>query len=152
MSTPGLVGDEPQSFMLLNAGQHGFALPALLVRRVMDAELTVPVPRAPSFVQGVANVAGRVVCIVDFAKLLGFADVTSRAAYWVIVDLPDGQLGLGVWRVRQSPPGATIMRLEEPGGDGPMDQVIDNISTIDGEIFRVLSLRALYDYVMTRMT
>jgi chemotaxis signal transduction protein len=145
--------DEPQSFMLLNAGKHAFALPALLVRRVMDAEVTVPVPRAPRFVQGAANVAGRVVCIVDFAQLLGFADATSKAAYWVIVDLPDGQLGLGVWRVRQSPPGATIMRLDDaPTGGGPMDQVIDNISTVDGEIFRVLSLRALYDYVMTRMT
>jgi hypothetical protein len=42
--------------------------------------------------------------------------------------------------------------------DGPseignsMDQVIDGRSSVDGEIFRVLSLRALYDYVMTRMT
>ena len=33
-----------------------------------------------------------------------------------------------------------------------MDQVIDYTANIDGEIFRVLSLRALYDYVMTRMT
>lgn len=146
-------GDEPQSFMLLNAGKHAFALPALLVRRVMDAEIAVPVPRAPSFVQGAANVAGRVVCIVDFARLLGFAEATSKPAYWVIVDLPDGQLGLGVWKVRQSPPGANVMKLDDDaGGDGPMDLVIDSVSSIDGEIFRVLSLRALYDYVMTRMT
>jgi purine-binding chemotaxis protein CheW len=147
-----IAAEESQSFMLLNAGKHGFALPALLVRRVMDAEATVPVPRAPAFVQGAANVSGRVVCIIDFAQLLGFADATSKAAYWVVVDLPDGQLGLGVWRVRQSPPGATIHRLDEAAGNGPMDRVIDSISSIDGEIFRVLSLRALYDYVMTRMT
>ncbi|MCC6809520.1 MAG: chemotaxis protein CheW [Deltaproteobacteria bacterium] len=147
-----MIGDEPQSFLLLNVGKHAFALQALLVRRVMDAEVTVPVPRAPAFVQGAANVAGRVVCIIDFARLLGFPDQSTKAGYWVIVDLPDGQLGLGVWRVRQSAPGANVVRLDDGNRDGPMDQVIDGIFTIDGEVFRVLSLRALYDYVMTRMT
>lgn len=148
------MNDEPQSFLLLSTGAQAFALQALLVRRVMDAEVTVPVPRAPSFVQGAANVGGRVVCIVDFAKLLQLEGPQEPAAYWVIVDLPDGQLGLGVSRVQQSVPGATIERME----DGPrdtgnlMDQVIDGRSSVDGEIFRVLSLRALYDYVMTRMT
>ncbi len=149
-----MIHDEPQSFLLLSAGAEAFALQALLVRRVMDAEVTVPVPRAPSFVQGAANVGGRVVCIVDFAELLQLDGPREPAAYWVIVDLPDGQLGLGVSRVRQSVPGASIERMEDGPSDtgNTMEQVIDGRSSVDGEIFRVLSLRALYDYVMTRMT
>lgn len=138
--------DDPQSFLLFPLGKETFGLPALLVRAVLDKDTLVPVPLAPPFVLGAANVHGRVVCVVDVAALLTLAKAEEQP-YWLVVDLPDGQLALAVSEVRQSPPGASI----EKGEGGTSLPAVEYGAHMDGEFFRVLSLRAMYDYMMSRM-
>jgi chemotaxis signal transduction protein len=139
---------DSQSFLLFSLGKETFGLPALLVRAVLDKEALVPLPLAPPFVLGAANVKGRVVCIIDAAALL-LKEPPSERPFWLVVDLPDGQLGLAVPGVRQSPPGATIER--ENVSDAAPLPAVEYGARMDGEFFRVLSLRALYDDLMSRM-
>ncbi len=140
---------DSQSFLLFTLGRGVFGLPALLVRFVLDRDALVPLPRAPSFVLGAANVHGRVVCVIDTAALLGFESAPDLA-FWLVVDLPDGQLGLAVPGVRQSSPGASFERLSDQNDPSRVPSV-EYGARIEGEFFRVLSLRALYDYMMARM-
>lgn len=139
--------DDQQSYLLLGVGAATFGLPALLVRRVVDASALVAVPLAPAFVLGAANVAGRVVCVVDLGELLRIEDPRPRPV-WAVVDLPDGQLALAVPRIWQSAPGTQFERADELFA---RDALVERTLRAGDEIFRVLQLRALYDDMMSRM-
>jgi purine-binding chemotaxis protein CheW len=141
--------EDGHSFLLFSLGGELFGLPALLVRSVLERDDVVPLPLSPSFVLGAANIQGRVVCIVDAAALFEL-EVVSRRSFWLVVDLPDGPVGLAVSSVRQSPPGVALERNPGPQQERPLPAV-EYSARMEGEFFRVLSLRALYDFMMSRM-
>src|SRR6476620_9238804 len=107
-----MLAEELQSFLLLSVADEVYALPALLVRRVIAHETLMPLPRMAPFVLGVATVSGRVIGVVDLAMLLGHDPSPVEKPYWIIVELPDGHMALAVERVRQTPPGVSIERSD----------------------------------------
>jgi hypothetical protein len=61
--------------------------------------------------------------------------------------MSDGPLALAVEDIRQTPPGMIHERLTRA-----CEPWVDYWGQMGDEIFRVLSLRALYDYMMGKMS
>lgn len=80
-----------------------FALPILDVREIIRMTNITPVPQAPSFVEGVINLRGQIIPVVDLRKRFGIteAEATDNTRI-IVVELGNGVvLGLIVDAVRE---------------------------------------------------
>ncbi len=88
-----------------------------------------PVPHAPSFVQGVTNLRGEVVTIVDLHSVLDLPPVvTSRESRVVVVQSGGEAIGLVVDRI------ADVLTVNADDFDAPPA----NISGVDGRFFEAV--------------
>ena len=62
-----------------------FALPILDVREIIRPTAITPVPQAPSFVEGVINLRGQIIPVVDLRKRFGLAAETTTDDTRIIV-------------------------------------------------------------------
>ncbi len=63
--------EEPESWVAFRLAGAGYALPVSHVERVVRVGEITRVPRAPASVQGVTNLRGRVIPVVDLRRRLG---------------------------------------------------------------------------------
>jgi purine-binding chemotaxis protein CheW len=93
-----------------------FGLPAVLVRELVRAVAITPVPRAPRFVEGVVNVRGQIVPVVDIRQwLLLPAKEIEPADHLLVVSSGERLLAMRVDRALE------LARL----GGGALDKVHD---------------------------
>lgn len=80
-----------------------FALPILDVREIIRPTAITPVPQAPSFVEGVINLRGQIIPVVDLRKRFGIANEgTNDDTRIIVVELGSGMvIGLIVDAVRE---------------------------------------------------
>lgn len=81
---------------------ESFALPILDVREVIRLSPITPVPQAPAFVEGVINLRGQILPIVDLRKRFGLQpQAPTEETCIVVVELGNGtSIGLIVDAVR----------------------------------------------------
>jgi purine-binding chemotaxis protein CheW len=133
-----------------------FALPLQRIREVVEHRAVTRVPSAPDFVQGVINLRGMVIPVVDMGKHIGLpAYAPSRRTCLLIVEIPSrGEpitLGLIVDSVadvlevprsglRPPPPFGVTVRLDFISGLAPLDGG-EIVTVLDSE--RMLSREEL---------
>lgn len=80
-----------------------FALPILDVREIIRPTAITPVPQAPSFVEGVINLRGQIIPVVDLRKRFGInANDMNDDTRVIVVELGNGVvIGLIVDVVRE---------------------------------------------------
>jgi purine-binding chemotaxis protein CheW len=64
---------------------EAFALPILDVREIILPTAVTPVPQAPAFVEGVINLRGQIIPVVDLRKRFGLAPADSTEDRRIIV-------------------------------------------------------------------
>ena len=70
-SEHGLVGDESSQFLTFHTSGEWFAIGILDVQEIIEITNTTRVPMTPDQLQGVINLRGNVVPVVDLASRLG---------------------------------------------------------------------------------
>jgi purine-binding chemotaxis protein CheW len=71
-----------------------YGVPVEQVREVRDMQAVTPVPGSPPYVQGVTNLRGQVITVVDLRKRLGLASGNGSGEKIMIIDLE--KLAVGV--------------------------------------------------------
>ncbi len=71
-------------------GQEEFSLDILKVQEIIRHMELTRVPRTPDFVEGVINLRGRVIPVLDLRKRFGLPDVEDTSATRIIVVEVDG--------------------------------------------------------------
>ncbi|MFZ2619293.1 MAG: chemotaxis protein CheW [Alphaproteobacteria bacterium] len=91
-----VIGERLHLVTFLLLGEE-FGLPILDVREIIRITAITPVPQAPSFVEGVINLRGQIIPVVDLRKRFGIpakeADEETRI---VVVELKNTVIGLVV--------------------------------------------------------
>jgi purine-binding chemotaxis protein CheW len=90
------VREESKQLVIFKLGDEEFGVDILKVREIekLDQQIT-RVPKSPAFVEGVINLRGEIVPIVDLRKRFGLVvRQTSNEARVIIVDINDGQVGM----------------------------------------------------------
>ncbi|MDO8964505.1 MAG: chemotaxis protein CheW [Coriobacteriia bacterium] len=86
-----------RQYVLFRVGAESYGLPIGSVSGVIRWEAATPVPRAPAAVEGVINLRGRVIPVVNLAKrLLGTALTPSSHSRIVVAESEAGAVGLAV--------------------------------------------------------
>ena len=139
--------EKTRQLVIFKLGDEEFGVDILQVREIekLDQQIT-RVPKSPVFVEGVINLRGEIVPIVDLRKRFGLVvRQTSNEARVIIVDISDGQVGMIVDSVVE------VIRLNvsaieaaPPITRGVNAYFLSGVAKIDGRLIILLNLeRAL---------
>ena len=99
---------ESDRYLEFSLGNEFYAIPLLKVKEVIAIPATTPIPHAPSYFEGIMNLRGQVISIVDLRKKLGIKikEESSESAV-IIVDMSPIFLGVIVDSV------STVLAMSE---------------------------------------
>ena len=100
-----------------------FALPILDVREIIRMTEITPVPHAPGFVEGVINLRGQIIPVVDLRKRfnLGEQDVKEEDSRIMVIEVEENVLGVIVDAVSE------VLRISESEVQPPPSIVANGI-------------------------
>jgi len=86
-----------RQYVLFRLGTEEYGLPIEHVQSIIRYEVPTPVPHAPEFVEGVINLRGQVIPVLDLAlRLLGTPLERSAFSRIVVAESDSGLVGLAV--------------------------------------------------------
>ena len=86
--------------VVFKIGLWEYAIPIASVREIMNYVPVTKLPETPAYVEGIINVRGKIVPVVNFAKKMGL--VSGRESRQiVIVETQDKEIGLTVDNVTE---------------------------------------------------
>src|SRR5271170_7246215 len=113
-------------------GTETFGLPIALVREIVRVPKITPVPNAPDFVEGVINLRGRIISVIDLRKRFGEKDLQpSKKNRIVVVELGRRSVGLLVNSASEA--------LNDLFQDGEVDYVT-GVAKLKGRLVILLDL------------
>lgn len=100
MSDPATA--DTRQYVLFRLRDEEYGLPISAVRSIIRHEVPTPVPGAPAEVEGVFNLRGQVIPLIDLGQhLLSDALVVTDAARVIVAETSYGPVGLAVDCVRE---------------------------------------------------
>lgn len=88
---------EANKFMEFNLGDEHYAIPLLRVREVISVPEVTPIPRAPGYFNGIMNLRGQIISVMDLRKKLGVdASENNSNEAVIILDYVNFRLGVVV--------------------------------------------------------
>jgi purine-binding chemotaxis protein CheW len=151
------VNADGRQYVLFRVGTEEYGLPIANVSSIIRYETVTPVPRAPESVQGVIDLRGRVVPVVDLGKrLFGTTfDPTTRARI-VVTETSSGAVGLAVDAASEVATFQTDQMMPAPEAALPREivEAFEAVVHLDGRLIILLDLervlpRAEYDLAAT---
>lgn len=93
---------EEQQFVVFHLAKEAYALSIALVREIIRVPDVVRVPRAPFFIEGVVNIRGNVLPVINLRRKLNLAEKErDEGTRIVVVETGSGPTGLIVDAVRE---------------------------------------------------
>lgn len=125
-----------------NLGKEEFAVPILQIQEINRLVDITKVPRSPDFVEGVINLRGKVIPIIDLRKRFGLPQAElGKYARIVVVNMEGRMVGLIVDSVSE------VLRLSEdaiepapPVVAGIDSEYIRGLGKLDGRLLIMLDL------------
>jgi len=95
MSDPKVHSNERRELISFRIGEQEFCVDIMAVREIRGWTPATPLPQSPPFINGVINLRGAVLPIMDLAARLGFATaVTSARSVIIVVKVGERMIGL----------------------------------------------------------
>jgi purine-binding chemotaxis protein CheW len=104
-----------------------YGVPVEQVREVRDMQIVTPVPGSPPFVEGVTNLRGQIITVMDLRKRLGLAEKSKTNEKIIIIDLGKHAIGVVVDSVTE------VSTIREPD----IEKNSEVTSTLDESILGV---------------
>lgn len=88
--------DKAKNLVGFSVGGASYAVDIHRVREIINPLVLAPLPNAPAAVVGMADHRGVVVPVIDLRERFGSKDVGTGRSKWVLVNGPEGVVGLVV--------------------------------------------------------
>lgn len=108
-------------------GDVNYGVPVEQVREVRDMQTVTPVPGSPAFVEGVTNLRGQIITVMDLRKRLGLPEKSNSSEKIIIIDLGKNAMGVVVDSVTE------VSTIREPD----IEKNSEVTSTLDESILGV---------------
>lgn len=124
--------------VIFSLDQDRYALPLDAVREVIVApERYTRVPHAKDSMRGVMTLRGRVVPVVDLARLLGLRGELVLGGKVVLLELTQRELGLLVSEVN------SIESVERVGSEAPSSRLVRGLARVGAYTITILDVAGL---------
>lgn len=132
-----------QQYLVVYVGEERYATPLEQVREVVDAKPCLPVPNALPYVQGIVDLRGQILSVLDLSYLLrqSFAEAPSRVT--LVVETDDGLIGLNVEDVYGVVSWGPQDVLSETSLPGDGQATASGIAKLDGQLVTLIDVSDL---------
>jgi purine-binding chemotaxis protein CheW len=142
MTNKELDSNEILQLVTFRLGNEEYSLDILSVQEIIRHMELTRVPKAPQFVDGVINLRGRVIPVLDLRKRFGLsADENTEDTRIIVVDISDKTVGFKVDAVSE------VLRLPADTVEPPPSIVTDvdseyikGVGKIDGRLIILLDV------------
>ena len=106
-------------------GKELFGVDILMVQEIIRAAPITAVPNSPDFVEGVINLRGNIIPVIELRKRLGFTapDVNMENSWILILDIEGRITGFIVDSVTE------VLKIQESGIEPPPDIVVAGLES-----------------------
>jgi purine-binding chemotaxis protein CheW len=77
-------------------GDVNYGVPVEQVREVRDVQAVTPVPGAPSYIEGVTNLRGQIITVMDLRKRLNLEETEDGGEKIIVIELGKATVGVVV--------------------------------------------------------
>lgn len=104
-------------------GPERFGVNILRVLEIIRSAPVTPVPNSPEFVEGVINLRGDIIPVIDLRKRLNlFVDEDSQLGNWILIlSIGDRVIGFIVDQVTE------VLKIDEDDIEPPPDIIVDGL-------------------------
>ena len=103
-------------------GEEEFGVPISQVKEIVRLVHITPVPKAPSFIEGVVNLRGQILAVIDLAKRLQLkGKPRSEKTRIIVVELNNNTVGMIVDEVSE------VLRLSKENFEAPPEIITTQI-------------------------
>ena len=89
------IGGDEQQLVLFQVGAELYGVDIARVHEIIRLQAITRVPRAPAFVEGIINLRGKVIPVVDLRRRFGLPSAEhTRASRIVVVEIGDQVVGI----------------------------------------------------------
>jgi purine-binding chemotaxis protein CheW len=97
-----MATSDTQQYIVFRLGTEEYAFDIASVKEIRDLEQVAKVHRSPSYIEGVMNLRGKLVTVVDLRKRLSIeAKVPDASSKIVVIEAPDAPVGFLVDEVTE---------------------------------------------------
>ena len=89
-----MVINEDVQIVNFTVGDVDYGVPVEQVREVRDVQAVTPIPGAPSYVEGVTNLRGQIITVMDLRRRLNLQKVEGGGEKIIVVEV--GKIAVGV--------------------------------------------------------
>lgn len=84
-----LINSEGEQYFLFLSAEDIYALPASNVIEIVEYQHITKVPKLSSFIRGITNIRGEVICVVDLLDRCGLGDtkITNRTSLVIVTTI-----------------------------------------------------------------
>ncbi|MFA5843815.1 MAG: chemotaxis protein CheW [Coriobacteriia bacterium] len=132
-----------RQFVIFRLSAEHYGLPIEKVRSIIRYEESTPVPRAPAFVEGVINLRGKVIPVVDLgSRLLGTTGERDSASRIIVAEGEAGTVGLSVDATLEvaTIPAADIRPAPETALVAETADAFEGVADTNGRLIIILNL------------
>lgn len=127
-------------------GNEEFAVPILTVQEINRMMQITRVPQSPMFVEGVINLRGRIIPVIDLRRRFGLETQNHNSdSRIIVVEVEERTLGFVVDKVQE------VLRIEQRVVEAAPDMVtslqseyIDGIAKLEDRLLILLNLNRLF--------
>ncbi|MBC7197441.1 MAG: purine-binding chemotaxis protein CheW [Deferribacterales bacterium] len=95
-------------FVGFKLGSEKYAIDIMVIEEILRKTEITPVPKAPDFIEGIVNIRGRVIPVVDLKKKLNLGTVNnSQTSRIIIANINNKKIGFLVDEVEE------VLRIEK---------------------------------------
>lgn len=137
----GKTGDALRQAVLFTLGDQEYGLPVERVTSIIRYEQPTPVPHAPDFVEGVINLRGQIVPVVDLARrLFSTPSKRSSAARVIVTETSAGLVGFAVDSAHEVAriPASSVMQPPESMAASDLAEAFEGVADHEGRLVILL--------------
>ena len=140
------IDREEKQLVIFDLAQEAYGVDINTVREIIRMQEITNVPRTPEFVEGVINLRGNVIPVVDLRKRFGLpATETTKDSRVVVVDISGQDIGMVVDAVTE------VMRIPTDSVEPPSSVIttadsdyLEGIVKLDNRLIIMLSLSRVF--------
>jgi len=88
------IGD--QQIVNFTVGEVSYGVPVDQVREVREIQAVVPIPGAPSYIEGMSNLRGQLITVMDLKERLNLAAAETTGDKIIVIEVNDLSVGVVV--------------------------------------------------------